>query len=93
MGLVPARATVHLPGGDGEDDLRPGEAIMVESDHPWFAGGYLVPEAQALADRGKDDLIEQAKALGITGTSSMNKDELVAAIEESIALTTEATAP
>lgn len=80
--MIPARASVHLQGGDGESDLRPGDVALVEPDHPWIAGGYLVPLEQALADRKRDDLVETAKALGVTGTSSMNRDELVSAIEE-----------
>jgi hypothetical protein len=39
-------------------------------------------DATALEERTKEELYEQAKELEIEGRSSMNKDELVRAIEE-----------
>ena len=35
-----------------------------------------------LDDRGKDDLYEEAKQIGIEGRSKMNKNELIDAIRE-----------
>jgi hypothetical protein len=84
--MITVRSHANLQGDvdRGEADLKFGDVVTVPDDHPYI-GLYLVPVEQALHERTKDDLIETAKALGVTGTSNMNKDELVSAIEEAAA--------
>lgn len=74
------RATIHLPGGDGEPDLAPGDLVEIASDHPFVAGGYVVIEKENLEELTVAQLEPRAKALGVAGTGSMRRDELIKAI-------------
>lgn len=46
------------------------------------AAGTLHHESTHLDDRTKDELIEEARRIGIEGRSTMTKDELVKAIRK-----------
>ena len=46
------------------------------------AGGTLDHRGDELDERGKDDLLQEAREIGIAGRSKMNKAELVKAIRK-----------
>ena len=47
------------------------------------AAGTLDHRGSELEDRSKDDLMKEARKIGIEGRSKMNKDDLVKAIRKS----------
>lgn len=74
------RATVNLPGGAGEPDLRHGDYVDIAADHPYVTSGYVVLEEQSLEEKTRDELLDVAAALGLEGLSGKRKDEIVSAI-------------
>lgn len=83
------RAPAYLPDGR---IVEPEQApVRVDEKEPevaaMFADGRLIevdPKQYEVEDKGpsRDDLLAQAGELGITGRSSMNKEELQEAINE-----------
>lgn len=83
MTTILGRATINLPGDAtaGEGDLTPNQVVEIDSEHPYVKGGWIIPLEVELHDRRVPELQEIAKTLGIEGTSSMNKSDLVDAIK------------